>query len=76
MTDQSETREIESMSDRLAAEFPGIPENSVHEVVTAAWAEVTHNPVRDVVVDLAEHAALESLHHYPIPPSASGSPDG
>lgn len=44
--DVDEAREIESLIDRLSAEYPGVPADSVHEVARAAWAQVANNPVR------------------------------
>lgn len=70
VTEFDQRREIEILIDRLSAEFPGVPEGSVHQVASAAWAEVAHNPVRDAVPDLAEHAAKDSLMRYPVPPSS------
>lgn len=72
VSDFDEVHEIESLIDRLSAEFPGVPDASVRQVASAAWAEVAHNPVRDAVPDLAEHTAKDSLDHYPVPPSTPG----
>lgn len=71
-----DTREVESLVDRLSAEFPDVPADSVHQVALAAWAEVAHNPVRDVVPDLAEHVAQDSLKHYPVSPGIDGDGAG
>jgi hypothetical protein len=74
VTDFDEARAIESMVDRLFDQFPGVPAASVHEVVAAAWAEFSHNPVRDVISDLVERAARQSLERFPVPPSSPADP--
>ncbi len=68
VSDFEEAREIEALIDRLSTEFPGVPPASVHQVASAAWAEVAHNPVRDAAPALAENAAKDSLGRYPTAP--------
>lgn len=58
--------EVESLADRLTAEFPGVPEVSIHQVADAAWAEVAGNPARELLPELARRAATESLALYPV----------
>lgn len=62
---RARARHVDRLTDRLTAEFPQVPEVSVHLVADAAWAEVADNPIREFLPELARRAATESLRRYP-----------
>lgn len=70
--EHDEPPEVEILADRLAARFPGVPDDSVRQVAGAAWAEVANIPAPGIAAGLAENVASESLKGYPVSPSADG----
>lgn len=64
---------VAALTERLLSRFPGVPTSSVREVAAAAWAEATAAPVPEIVADLAERTAAESLAGYPLPPTADAA---
>jgi len=61
MAIDDEAHAIDEVVDRLVERFPGIPPQTVREVVDAQVAQFAGSAVRDFVPVLVEHEALELL---------------
>ena len=56
-----ESRALAELVDRLVAQFPEVPSDSVRAIVNASWEEFTGRPIRDFVPVLAERTARHRL---------------
>ena len=57
----NEARAIDSLTDRLRAQFPDAPADAVRAAVVAAYQEFTGKPIRDFVPIFAERTARKRL---------------
>lgn len=64
-SEPDENRELTEVAERLTAQFPAVPADTVREIVTGAWAEFAGRPIRDFVPVLAERKAKQSLRDRP-----------
>ena len=60
-TSDEESGAVEELIDRLVAQFPEVPSDSVRAIVNASWEEFTGRPIRDFVPVLAERTARHRL---------------
>jgi len=56
-----ESGALAELVDRLVAQFPEVPSDSVRAIVNASWEEFTGRPIRDFVPVLAERTARHRL---------------
>ena len=67
-----ESRALAELVDRLVAQFPEVPSDSVRAIVNASWEEFTGRPIRDFVPVLAERTARNRLNETGAPTTAGG----
>jgi hypothetical protein len=60
-TADDESRAVQELIDRLVGQFPGVPPESVRDIVNASWQEFTGRPIRAFVPVLAERSARQQL---------------
>ena len=60
-TADDESRAVQELIDRLVGQFPGVPPDSVRDIVNAAWVEFTGRPIRAFVPVLVERSARHHL---------------
>jgi len=60
-TADDESRAAQELIDRMVGQFPGVPPESVRDIVNASWQEFTGRPIRAFVPVLAERSARQRL---------------